>query len=289
MQPPLMTAYSQEEFFGFTDGPVPAAPSSPAARPDENITREKLRIIHQRLCREYGCPVGYFHELTPLDELVSSLLSHRTRNSESGAAYKELRRRFVDWTAVRDAPTSEVEDAIRTCNWPEQKAPRIQHTLRLITQLRDGDLSLDFLESMPVREGRDWLEQLPGVGPKTSAAVYIFSRIRGRALPVDSHHHRVAQRLGLISMNLDVGPAHAVLEAMLPDEWDAQTVYDDHEILMFHGQRCCHYRGPECGRCVLLDLCPSGQERLESRASDTTSNRQKISTTSTLSVAASKS
>ena len=47
-------------------------------------------------------------------------------------------------------------------------------------------------------------------------------------------------------MSLDVGPAHAVLEAMLPPEWDAQTVYDDHEILMFHGQRCCFFRGPEC-------------------------------------------
>ena len=258
-----MPAYAQDDFFGFTDQPLaPSAPVKPP-QPDENAAREKLKVVHQRLCREYGCPVGYFHELTPLDELVSSLLSHRTRNSESGAAYKELRRRFPDWTAVRDAPTREVEDAIRACNWPEQKAPRLQQILRLITQKRGGDLSLDFLDALPVRAGRDWLEQLPGVGPKTSAAVYIFSRIRGRALPVDSHHHRVAQRLGLIPLSLEVGPAHAVLEAMLPDEWDAQTVYDDHEILMFHGQRCCHYRGPECGRCVLLDLCPDGQARME--------------------------
>ena len=261
-----MANYSQHDLFDFGDPPIAEPPKSVAARPDENAAREKLRVIHQRLCREYGCPVGYFHELTPLDELVSSLLSHRTRNSESGAAYKELRQRFPDWVAVRDAPTAEVEDAIRACNWPEQKAPRIQQILRLITEKRGGELSLDFLETMPVRAGRDWLEQLSGIGPKTSAAVYIFSRIRGRALPVDSHHHRVAQRLGLIPMSLDVGPAHAVLEAMLPAEWDAQTVYDDHEILMFHGQRCCHYRNPECGRCLLLDLCPTGQTRLEQPA-----------------------
>ena len=79
---------------------------------------------------------------------------------------------------------------------------------------------------------------------------------------MDSHHHRVAQRLGLIPPGLDVGPAHAVLEDMLPPEWDAQTVYDDHEILMFHGQRCCFFRGPECPRCILLDLCPTGQARM---------------------------
>jgi endonuclease-3 len=46
-----------------------------------------------------------------------------------------------------------------------------------------------------VAEARAWLETLPGVGPKTSAAVLLFSRLRLPALPVDSHHHRVAVRL----------------------------------------------------------------------------------------------
>ena len=247
--------FQDDLFASETAAPEPAPPG-------ENEARQKLVLVHQRLCKEYGCPVGYFHELSPLDELVSSLLSHRTRNSESNAAYKELRARFADWIAVRDAPTADVQDAIKTCNWPEQKAPRIQQILRLVTERRGGELTLDFLEFLTVREARDWLEELPGVGPKTSAAVLIFSRLRRRALPVDSHHHRVAQRLGLIPTSLDVGPAHAVLEEMLPPEWDAQKVYDDHEILMFHGQRCCFFRGPECERCVLLDLCPSGQERL---------------------------
>ena len=257
-----MDSYSQGDLFGSTDSPRPAVPKDQDRPIQTNGAREKLRLIHEKLCREYGCPVGYFHELSPLDELVSSLLSHRTRNSESGAAYKELRRRFPHWAAVRDAPTAGVQEAIAACNWPEQKAPRLQHILRLVTERRGGELSLDFLEHLPIPDARAWLEALPGVGPKTSAAVLIFSRLRRRALPVDSHHHRVAQRLGLIPMSLDVGPAHRVLEDMLPPEWDAQTVYDDHEILMFHGQRCCYYRKPECARCVLLDLCPSGQERL---------------------------
>ena len=81
-----------------------------------------------------------------------------------------------------------------------------------------------------------------------------------RALPVDSHHYRVAGRLGLIPASLSVGPSHAVLEAMLPAEWDAQQVYDNHEILMLHGQRICHHHAPKCGECVLLDLCPTGQK-----------------------------
>ena len=261
-----MAPFSQDDLFDFSDS-HPSIPPASAGEPVKmNAEREKLRLIHERLCREYGCPVGYFHELSPLDELVSSLLSHRTRNSESGAAYRELRRRFPDWAAVRDAPTGEVQEAISACNWSEQKAPRLQQILRLVTERRGGELSLDFLEHLPIPDARAWLEELPGVGPKTSAAVLIFSRLRRRALPVDSHHHRVAQRLGLIPMSLDVGPAHRVLEDMLPPEWDAQKVYDDHEVLMFHGQRCCFYRGPECVRCVLLDLCPAGQERMAQAA-----------------------
>jgi hypothetical protein len=125
-----------------------------------------------------------------------------------------------------------------------------------------GDDALDFLADLSVREARDWMESIPGVGPKTSAAVLSFSRLRLPALPVDSHHHRVAVRLGLIPASVDVGPAHAWLEAQLPADWDAQQVYDNHEVLMLHGQRVCHWREPDCARCVVLALCPTGQARL---------------------------
>jgi endonuclease-3 len=89
---------------------------------------------------------------------------------------------------VRDAPTAEVEEVIAGVTWPELKAPRIQAVLRAITE-RHGGLSLDFLEAMPVPEARAWLEAIPGIGPKTSAAVLSFSLLRKAALPVDSHHH----------------------------------------------------------------------------------------------------
>jgi endonuclease-3 len=220
-----------------------------------------LLAVHGRLCREFGCPIGYFHALDPMDELVSSLLSHRTRNADSARAFRTLRERFPDWAAVRDAPVAEVEAAIAACTWPEAKAPALQRTLRALTERR-GALDLSHLAGMPEAEARAWLQSLPGVGPKTSAAVLSFSTMRGRALPVDSHHHRVAQRLGLIPANLAVGPAHRVLEGMLPAEWDAQAVYDHHQVMMRHGQRTCHFRNPACGRCVLRDLCPTGQARL---------------------------
>lgn len=220
--------------------------------------RAKAWLVHEMLCEEYRCPIPYFHEFDPLSELVSSLLSHRTRNADSGRAFKSLRARFPTWSEVRDAPASEVEAAIAPVTWPEQKGPRIQQVLGEITARR-GELSLDFLVELTVPEARQWLEELPGVGPKTSAATLLFSRLRMAALPVDSHHHRVAQRLALIPDAMDVGPAHVVLEAQLPAGLTAQQVYDNHEVLMLHGQRCCYHRGPACHRCPVFDLCPTGQ------------------------------
>ncbi|MBC8122885.1 MAG: Fe-S cluster assembly protein HesB [Gemmatimonadaceae bacterium] len=223
-------------------------------------TTSKLLLIHERLCKTYTCPVPFFRDLDPLSELVSSLLSHRTHNADSGRAFKTLKSRFESWTAVRDAPVADIEAAITACTWPEQKAPRIQSVLRLIDAQR-GELSLDFLADLEVPAARRWLEALPGVGPKTSAAVLLFSRLRRPALPVDSHHHRVALRLQLLPAGIAVGPSHALLEAQLPPEWNAQQVYDNHEVLMMHGQQCCFYRNPACGRCPVLDLCPFGQAR----------------------------
>lgn len=219
---------------------------------------DKALEIHRRLCCAYHCPISYFHTLDPLSELVSSLLSHRTRNADSGAAFKALRARFPDWGQVIEAPVAAVEEAIARVTWPEQKAPRIQAILRAIKAEREA-LSLDFLGELTVEDARTWLERLPGIGPKTSAAVLSFSTLRRPALPVDSHHHRVAVRTGLIPANLAVGPSHRVLAAQLPPDWDAQQIYDNHEVLMLHGQRCCFYRTPACAACPLLDLCPTGQ------------------------------
>lgn len=248
--------------------PIPSAHArpSPRSRPDPTGPDEADRLsakaleIHRHLCGVYGCPIAYFHDLDPLSELVSSLLSHRTRNADSGRAFKALRARWPDWEQVMEADPAEIEATIHGVTWPELKAPRIRAVLLAVAETR-GALSLDFLAGMSVDAARTWLEAIPGVGPKTSAAVLSFSTLRMPALPVDSHHHRVAQRTGLIGARTDVGPSHAILRAQLPDDWSAQALYDNHEVLMLHGQHVCHHRNPACGRCVLLTLCPAGRTR----------------------------
>lgn len=245
---------------------VPLVPVAPTARGFDapsiragslSDPRGLLAAVHARLCPVYGCPIPHHGDREPLEELIRSLLSHRTRNAASGAAFRALTEALPTWEGVRDEPVTRVQLLIVGVTWPEQKAPRIQAVLRAVTD-RAGALSLDHLAGMDVQKARAWLEALPGVGPKTSAATLSFSRLRRAALPVDSHHHRVAARLGLIAADLPVGPSHAALAALLPADWDAQAYYDHHQVMMRHGQHRCHFRAPDCAGCEVLDLCPSG-------------------------------
>ena len=99
---------------------------------EEDNPKRKVLKIQQRLCQEYGCPIPYFHTLDPLSELISALLSHRTKNKDSGRAFKQLIAAFPSWGTVRDAETAAVQAVIAPCTWPEQKAPRIQQVLQQI-------------------------------------------------------------------------------------------------------------------------------------------------------------
>jgi len=209
----------------------------------------KALEVTRRLTAHYG--VAPWSEKDPMSQLVDIILSHRTRDEQTAAAYDNLLRRFGSWEAVRDAPTSEVQDTIANVNWPEQKAPRLQAIMRRITE-ECGRLNLDFLRDLPVEEGAAWLERMEGVGPKTSACVLLFSA-RQPILPVDVHVHRTSIRLGLIGKKVTADNAHPLLQALLPR--DAQTIYNFHKGLLRLGQRVCVFERPRCNQCVLTDLC----------------------------------
>jgi len=217
--------------------------------PDIAALSAKALEVTRRLTELYG--VAEWSKKDPLSMLVDIILSHRTRDEQTAAAYDNLLKRFGSWEAMRDAPTSEVQETIANVNWPEVKAPRLQALMRRITEER-GELNLDFLRDIPVEEGAAWLNRLEGVGPKTTAAVLLFSS-RKPILPVDTHVHRVSIRLGLIGKKVTADNAHALLQALLPN--DPQTIYNFHKALLRHGQRICVYDRPRCEKCILTDLC----------------------------------
>jgi endonuclease-3 len=224
------------------------SPKNASVAPTRRAAAAKARQVHARLLKEYGEPI-WRNPLPPVDELVSTILSQNTNDVNRDRAFEALRARFPSWEAVRDAPAAEVMDAIRPAGLANQKGPRLQQVLRQITDERGG-LNLDFLADLPVDEARAWLTRFKGVGPKTAAIVLLFSLNRP-AFPVDTHVHRVTGRLGLRPEPMSADDCHPYFEGLLPPD----TYYAAHLNLIRHGREVCHARRPECGRCVLRDLC----------------------------------
>jgi endonuclease-3 len=192
-----------------------------------------------------------------LDELIATILSQNTSDSNSDAAFDELRRQFEGWDAVRRAPTGRIAKAIRQAGLSNLKAPRIKAILQEIYEQR-GSLSLDFLRLRPAAEGLAYLRKFSGVGPKTAACVLLFA-CRKPVLPVDTHVHRVSRRLGLIAPRTNAARAHEELARLVP----ASQVLEFHIQLIRHGRTICSARNPNCEDCPLVDLCPDGLDRLQ--------------------------
>lgn len=208
---------------------------------------EDVLSAHRTLREEYG---GHqWHPRDPVSTLVSTIISQNTNDTNRDRAMERLQERFPTWEEVRDAPEETVVDAIRPAGLGPTKAPRIQGALRRITE-KEGDISLDFLRDLTAEEARDWLTDLPGVGPKTAAIVLCFA-LGKPAFPVDTHVHRVSGRLGLIPEGTSREKAHDVLEQIVPEK----IYYPFHLNLIAHGRAICHSRNPECERCVVRESC----------------------------------
>ncbi len=215
--------------------------------PDMDLSQRAL-MVHQALLDKYGYP-EWRSPLLPLDELVSTILSQNTNDTNRDRAYRALRDKFPTWEAVRDAPTQAVIDAIRTAGLANQKGPRIQAVLRQITA-EVGSLNLDFLRGLPPDEARQWLLKFHGVGPKTAAIVLQFS-LDKPAFPVDTHIYRVTGRLGLRPDKMSVEQAHEHLAKLLPPE----AYYPAHLNFIRLGREICHARRPNCPQCFVKEYC----------------------------------
>jgi endonuclease-3 len=260
---------------GYGDGMSPAASRPPARKPAgahhparkaggawRAPARARVVRIRERLRAVYGTPLMKPHH-DPIGELVLTVLSQSTNDRNRDVAFLRLRERFggprIDWRLVRDAPLAEVEAAIRPGGISKVKSARIQAILRAIGDEHGGapdhpphELSLDWLDGVPLAVARDYLLALPGVGRKTAACVLLFS-YGLRDVPVDTHVSRVGTRLGLLRAGAPFEELHDQMLALTPPGQELEL----HVNLLRHGRRTCHARGPDCAGCALARMCPS--------------------------------
>jgi endonuclease-3 len=219
-----------------------------ASSHSSDSTTDKALLIHELLLQEYG-PRPWQPGRDPLATLVGTILSQNTNDLNRDRAFKQMRERFPTWEEVRDAEPAELVEAIRPAGLANQKGPRIQNALQIITE-QQGKLSLDFLADMEIEEAKRWLTAIKGVGPKTAAIVLCFA-LGKPAFPVDTHVHRVTKRLGLIGPKTTREQAHTTLEELLPVE----IYYPFHINLIAHGRQACKSQQPRCEVCVLQEHC----------------------------------
>jgi endonuclease-3 len=217
------------------------APPSPAT----------VRAIVRRLDRRFG-PLDPPLRRDPLEELILTVLSQNTNDVNRDRAFGAMRRRYRTWASLSRAHPEDLAAVIRPGGLANIKAPRILAILEEIRRRGNGSLNLSWMGQATSADVVDYLVSLPGVGPKTAACVLAFS-LQRPALPVDTHVHRVARRLGFFDERTDAAKAHAVMERLVPPSLRVRM----HVGLIRLGRAICRAGRPMCESCPLQDLCPT--------------------------------
>ena len=211
---------------------------------------EKTQYVHEELTRFFGL-LALKPRRLPMHELISTMLSHRTNHAMETLAYTQMLVKFGTWPEVLAAPFEALADTLAPAQFPGAKAANIQKALQQIKQ-KCGELKIDFLQDLPEAEGLAWLTSLPGVGLKTASLLLLFN-FGKKVIPVDTHVHRVTQRIGIIGLKDTAEKAHTLLPGMLPPH--ATDLFNFHIHLLWHGQRICTFRAPKCLQCPVREVC----------------------------------
>ena len=217
---------------------------------DRQIAPAGIRRLVRLMAERYG-PFPEEPRLDPAHELVFTILSQHTSDTNSSRAFSLLMEKFGTLEEVARADVAEIEEAITPGGLARIKAPRIKEGLSLVLEL-NGSLDLSFLREMPLEEAKAWLRQLPGIGPKSAGIILSFS-LGLPAMAIDTHIYRVCQRLALIGPKVTADKAHGILEAAV----DPDQVFQFHVSFITHGRQVCKAQRPHCWDCVVASDCPS--------------------------------
>lgn len=201
------------------------------------ISEDEIRKIYQGLRDHYGeAPEADEH--SGIEYLVETILSQNTNDVNRDKAFQKLKKKYGDdWEKVENAHREELIETIRIAGLGPTKAERIQESLRIVRE-RQNKYSIEFLNEMSVEEGKKWLTDMPGIGPKTAAVILCF-HFKKPVIPVDTHVHRISQRFELVPEGCSRTRTHEILEEIVPDD----IKYGFHILLITHGRETCKARG----------------------------------------------
>jgi endonuclease-3 len=223
---------------------VPRSYVAEARRRKVAPKKERIRPVIDRLAVEHADAAIALHFDSPLELLVSVMLSAQTTDVNVNRVTERLfvkYRRPEDYLAV---PQAELERDIFATGFYRQKAKALRGTMQRLIEFHDGEVPTDF----------DELLKLPGVARKT-ANVVSAERGNAQGIVVDTHVRRLSQRLAFTRQEDPVKIERDLVRLVPRDDWARFP-----HLLIWHGRRTCDARSPRCEECPLAaDLCPSSR------------------------------
>ncbi len=179
---------------------------------------------------------------TPLDLLVATILSAQSTDEKVNEVTEGLFKKYRSAEEYALAPREELEEDIRPTGFYRQKARFIQNACEVIVEEHGGE----------VPNSMEALTRLKGVARKTANIILgnAFGMVEGIA--VDTHVMRLSKRLGLSDERYRDKIERDLMEIVPRSKW-----FQFSNLLIEHGRRVCMARKPNCGGCILNELCPS--------------------------------
>jgi len=181
------------------------------------------------------------HHDDPFQVLIATMLSAQTRDPVTAAASARLFRVARTPAAVAALPVRRIETLIYPVSFYRTKAVHVRDACRQILERFGGRVPPTMNE----------LLTLPGVGRKTANLVLILAHRSADNICVDTHVHRISNRLGWVRTRTPEETEHALYEAVPKRWWATVNLY-----LVTWGQNVCRPVYPVCGSCAIADLCP---------------------------------
>ncbi|MBE7492430.1 MAG: hypothetical protein HS108_11815 [Planctomycetes bacterium] len=157
-----------------------------------------------------------------------------------------------DWARVAGLGPDELAGLIRAAGLPQSKAGSILAALHWLYGLTGHYRLETAIEKLGLEAALAALTALKGIGVKT-ISVTLIEALGADLCPVDTHVHRIVNRLGIVDTGANRDRTFALLKPMIP----AGRAYALHHNLLTFGRTVCTARAPACGNCVLRKLCPS--------------------------------
>ena len=171
--------------------------------------------------------------------LIGTILSHRTRDEKTEIATQQLLAKFPSPKKLAAASTAQIITLIKPVGFYNSKARYVKECSRQLVERFSGI----------VPQSMEELTSLTGVGRKTAGCVIAYA-FEGAAIPVDSHVHQVANRLGIVKTKTPLQTEFALMEIIPRKHWK-----EVNEVFVVHGQKTCVPLSPFCSRCPLSAMC----------------------------------